>query len=809
MKERMISKCFRDRKLVVALSLVMILLMACQIFTEHYRGTLEAQRLETYGYHNGAAFDIAEGSATALKAHRAVTASGTMTIFGQVQSEVGQPVGAIGQVDTDFQAFQDLQFLEGSYPVAADEIAVENVLLDQLRLPYTVGQSITLQIVPGDGQAVSRTYTLTGILRTYSTNWISDGYSLCTAFVGSSSDPILERHLFFLADYSGWDQMMELDPLVFGTEKSTLVYNSYSYPTAQWSVTRMIEDGMLSWIAALISVLFLSAVYISGYRKYLHRIRILLSLGIDRLQLYWLLYRQTLRIWAVTFCAVSIGCSVIVLAVPGYRISVFPYLLSGVLSLLIVMTAKTVQVVLLNRISILPKGRDLTKLAASTLPRRDKEITSLEDFCKVQRSRNRKYFALEKCVAFLAVIAVFFCMYGICKTQQQYNRNQQIMGYDYRWTDVDPLGGLLPGHIVQLKNTAHIKQVVYTSRADYDCSDGGRIRLDYDTNDPYCEIHNRREVLDGLGVSLLAIPEDSPLWDYYILPNAGNVDAFRQGEAVLIYLPDYQQTDNGSYTSVNNFTINPASDSLPVIRPGIEAGDTITITARKNRITLTCDNLIRRFPSTAQTMMDFLTPGTVLVSEELYSRLLDRSEIRYNEVFAVGDSNLSYEIGDKLMSGIAAGTSVSFENNRVQTEMNRQKFMTDAAILTIGAVLSCILTLLILQHNRTYLYAAEQERNMLLTRMGCPQEAIQRMLAPRLGRWLVSFGVILNLILVLAIGWQEFHFFVPEGTITARWTRIILLAFYDFNWIILFMPQIIVLILIGYTLHRERYHLLK
>lgn len=201
--------------------------------------------------------------------------------------------------------------------------------------------------------------------------------------------------------------------------------------------------------------------------------------------------------------------------------------------------------------------------------------------------------------------------------------------------------------------------------------------------------------------------------------------------------------------------------------------------------------------------MDFLAPGTVLVSEDLFSRLLDRTEIRYNQVFAVGDSSLSYKIGDKLMSGIAAGTAVSFENNRVQTEMNRQKFMTDVSILTIGAFAVCILTLLILQHNRAYLYAAEQERLSLLTRMGCPREAIQKMLAPRVGRWISSFGVLLNLILVLSIGWMEFHLFVPEGTLSARWARICLLAFYDFDWLLLALPQSILWLLIVLTLHRQ------
>ena len=801
MKQRMISKCFRDPKLIIALALVMVMLLSCQVFTEHYRNTLALQRKESYGFHNGAAFDIAAESAAALQNHRSMLESGTMVISGRILGEAGEDLGAIGQVDFAFQQMEQLQFLEGRYPEVADEIAVENVLLDQLNLSYTLGEYITLQIMTADGNFTSQTYRLVGILRTYTINWKTEGFSLCTAFVGGNIGQALEHHLFFCADYDNEEQMLELKPLVAGTEESTLVYNSYSYPIDNWSVSRMIEEGLLSWVAGLVSILFLSAISISSHRKHIHRMRVLLSLGMDRRTLYKLLYRQIFGIWAVNFGSVCAGCSLILIALPGNQASVMAYLLTGVLSLAIVLLAKTVQILLLNRISVLPKGRDLTKLEPKAMTGHRGEVSSMKQFVQVERRRNRHYFQLERWVAILAVVAVFFCTYGICKSQQRYNREYQISGYDYLWTSSDPDAGLSLAQIAQLKNTAHIEQVVYASCADDNPFEGWSIRMYYDDEDPYCAIEDGQE---GMGVMLMAVPEDSILWNYYIAANVTDADAFRAGRSILVYLPDYQKRQDDEYVIVNAVDIHPADDSVPIIRSALNAGDPVTISVGENSRTLVCDQMMRSFPSMAQTMLDFLNPGTVLVSEALYSELMGLTDTRYNYVFAVGDSRLSYEVGDKLMSRLAAGTSVSFINNRVQTQMNRQKFSTDATILTIGALLASILTILILQHNRVYLLATEEERISLLKRLGCPAEMIQKMLAPRVGRWLILVGATLNLMIVLGTGWQEFHIFVPEGSLLPRLERVCMLAFYDFNWILLLLPQLVLWVLILYSLHRRR-----
>lgn len=800
-EKKILLKCFQEKNIRIALCLVIILLFFCQFFSENYQRKLDLQRKYTYGFHNGCAFDISEGSANQLSSHRAVSSSGTMFICGQIIDSKGQQLGAIGQVDEAFQQLEQLEFLEGRYPVTETEIAVENALLDQLNIPYALGESISFQIAIDENTIVSRTYCLTGILKTYTTNWKNEGFSLCTAFVGGSSDPILQQHVFFVAEYKDAAQMDELRQITYGTANSCLAYNIYSYPNDHWSLTGMIADGLLTIIASIISMLFLIAIHISSYRKQLYRMRVLVSLGADRRKLIQLLYGQAFSSWAGTFFIVTFGCSIICIVLKCFegaeyqsQISVLPYILSGTISLLMILIAKTVQIALLNKVSILPKGRDLTRL--ETTPSHHgsrREVSCLNDFCSIQHKRNRRHFLLEAGLSLMAITSLFICMYGISKSYRDYRTELNIVGYDYAWMSSDTSGGLFASDIIKIQNTSNIDKVVYAACAT-SYSDS-RICMEYDncSQDEYRFMHNTRQNYENdsaVCIELVAVPEESALWDYYIARYSTDPESFRRGDSVIVFLPELQEVSKSFYTAVNTFDLNPATKSLPTYRSQLEPGDTVTVIVGDKEVRLTCDNMIYRFPSHAQTTMDFLTPGSILVSESLYCSLLSMDEIRYNYVFAVGNNNLSYDVGDKLMSYIASGRGVSFTNNRIQTETIRNSFLTSVSALSIVAILTCVLTLLILYRNETYLYAVEEARISLLSSMGCPREIIARIYSSKLELWALPFAILLNVISVLTIAYRDYSLFVPGGAFLARWEMICSYAFNDFPWIILILPQL-------------------
>lgn len=800
-ENKILSKCFQETNIRIALCLVIILLFFCQFFSENYQRKLDLQRKFTYGFHNGCAFDISEESANQLASHRAVSSSGTMFICGQIIDSKGQQLGAIGEVDEAFQQLEQLEFLEGRYPVAEGEIAVENALLDQLNIPYALGESISFQIAIDENTIVSRTYCLTGILKTYTTNWKNEGFSLCTAFVGSSSESILQQHVFFVAEYKEAAQMDELQQLIYGTSNSCLAYNTYSYPDEQWSLTGMIADGLLTIIASIISMLFLIAIHISSYRKQLYRIRVLVSLGADKRKLIHLLYGQAFSSWAGTFFIVALSCSIICIVLKSFegtefqsQISILPYILSGTASLLVILIAKTVQIALLDKVSILPKGRDLTRFEPTlSYHGLRREVSCLNDFCSIQHKRNRRHFLLEAGLSLMAITSLFICMYGISKSYRDYRAELNIVGYDYAWMSSDTSDGLFASDIIKIQNTSNIDKVVYAScTTSYGDS---RICLQYDncSQDEYRFMHNTRQNYENdsaVCIELVAVPEESALWDYYIMRYSTDHESFRRGDSVIVFLPELQEVSKSFYTPVNTFDLNPSTKSLPAYRSQLEPGDTVAVIIGDKEVKLTCDNMIYRFPSHSQTTMDFLTPGSILVSEALYCSLLSMDEIRYNYVFAVGNNNLSYDIGDKLMSYIASGRGVSFTNNRIQTETLRNSFLADVSALSIIAILTCVLTLLILYRNKTYLYAVENARISLLTSMGCPRKIIAKMYSSKLEPWVLPFAILLNGISVLTIAYRNYSLFVPAGGLLARWKMICSYAFNYFPWIILIVPQL-------------------
>ena len=173
-----INKCFREKGTMVALFLVICLLFIATFSSQVYQETRIQQRIKTYGVHNGSIYGISEDAIQRIVTHRAVNASGTMTIFGKITDVSGFEIGALGVVDSGFQKLEVLAFLEGTYPRAEDEIAIEHLVLDQLNIPYQVGASITLCVTLSDGKTVQQNYRLCGVLNTYTTNWKTDGFPL-------------------------------------------------------------------------------------------------------------------------------------------------------------------------------------------------------------------------------------------------------------------------------------------------------------------------------------------------------------------------------------------------------------------------------------------------------------------------------------------------------------------------------------------------------------------------------------------------------------------------------------------------------
>lgn len=199
---------------------------------------------------------------------------------------------------------------------------------------------------------------------------------------------------------------------------------------------------------------------------------------------------------------------------------------------------------------------------------------------------------------------------------------------------------------------------------------------------------------------------------------------------------------------------------------------------------------MRRFPSAQQTTLDFLLPGSILVSEKLYKELTDSETILYTSVFAFGNDDLSYDVGDKLMSAITANKSIRFTNNRIEKATAKQLLLTDLISLGTVAVIVGALSIIILYWNRQYLYAVEQNRILLLKNIGCNHSFIKKMYDTRAEYCLIPFALIINASTIFTFAYRDYSDFVAVDNIFSTWSAICALAFRDFSWPLLIIPQI-------------------
>lgn len=798
-KTSLLSKCFREKNIQIAISFSVCLLFAIVFASQSYQATRQYQRKSIYGHHNGSAFDISISSAQALAEHRAVTKSGEMLISGTILGGDDLPVTAVGAVDAGFRDLEQLAFLEGTYPQQANEIAVEHAVLDLLHIPYQLGKEINLTIQADDGTVSQRRYVLCGILQSYTTNWKTDGYPLCGAIAAELPGDVIQRHLFFYADYQNEDQMQELSSLVIGPGRSKLVYNDYSYPLRLSSIAQIVEDGGIVLGTALFCCLLLTGIQINAYRRQLYRLRVLSVLGVDGGKIKRMLFGQTIAQWAKCYALCVALCSLICILLMvfspediSFRLSPVPYILSGVISFFVLLIGKVFQISMLRAAPVLSKGRDMTRYESGALRQsRTSPIADYKAFVKVETYRNRKFFRIEFVLGLLSTLLLFFCLYEICDSYRDYRMTLDIAGYDYAWSASSPKVGLRDSEVSRIKNTANIDDVIYTSEASRLDDDVIYLHYKGETDDPYRVLINESSGITdtdaGLRIRANTLPAQSTLWDYYI-PDGLDTEAFLRGESVILYLPELLKTSYG-YALVNTVGINNHEIQGETCLSHISVGDTLTIAIGDRTQAVTCGYIMHSFPSRAQTAMDFLIPGTVLMSETLYKTLLEMDEPRYNYVLAFGNNRLSYDVGDKIMSGITKNAGIQFENHRIEKDTAYTLFKTDALSLGGIALFMCIFAIMFIRRNRIFLLEVEEGRIALFRQLGCNQKMLSQIYRRYSGTIQIPIALLINAVVIPWLFCHEYDGIYSAESFADAWSLISKLALHHFPLALLLLAQ--------------------
>lgn len=165
--------------LVLTISFAAALVTLC--ITGSIAETNSEYRLNTYGAWYGAIPCAFGGDEEFLSSADGVGRIGKATVCGQIASESGANVAAIGTADENLTSLGRIGLQDGEFPKKENEIALEASVLSKLGKDYTIGQELTLTvlfdavsdgIITDEKLSAECSFTLCGVLREYSNLWL-------------------------------------------------------------------------------------------------------------------------------------------------------------------------------------------------------------------------------------------------------------------------------------------------------------------------------------------------------------------------------------------------------------------------------------------------------------------------------------------------------------------------------------------------------------------------------------------------------------------------------------------------------------
>lgn len=239
---------------------------------------------------------------------------GTLTCCGTLKTGAG-----IGTADPELIKMGRIGLQQGHFPKEPGEAAMEANVLSRLGYSYELGQNITLQVfieaqdtegVPEENVMVEKTFTLCGVIRSYSNLWQSEGQTLPGIFVTEQTEKQLmeegrsvskrelkEKELMYYFKTAGEQEETaeiirnieeELNRSDGGSRK--LVNNTHAYQETETEVYPFFYLGII-FVTAGIAVICIYSVRI---KKQIQQIALFRSIGITKKQLRLLIFYETI-----------------------------------------------------------------------------------------------------------------------------------------------------------------------------------------------------------------------------------------------------------------------------------------------------------------------------------------------------------------------------------------------------------------------------------------------------------------------------------------------------------------------------------
>lgn len=746
-------------------------------------------RYDNYGTWHTAVF---QGKKEDISAYRQAKDMevGILTGCGHLKTGAG-----IGTADNTLIQMGRIGLQQGRFPEKTGEAAMEANVLSRLGYSYELGQDITVEIfmeaeeeegLLEETVMMEKTFTLCGVIRSYSNLWQSEGHTLPGVFITEQEEKQLmeegnkaserelkEKEMMYYFRTSGkQEETAEVIRNIAGDlnrsdeGKRETVNNTYAYQETETAVYPFLYLGII-FVTAGIAVVCIYSVRI---KKQIQQIALFRSIGITKKQLRILIFYETIclalpAIIVGFFC----GCAETWLALRflsgmNERIIIkVPYQVLGVLFFLLIMEIVVIRSLVLQ-----------IALRQPLTGRMSLNGKKIRRHKKIHKILYASFSAVICAVSFFTVFQSIE-VYEVKKSRQ---RMPDYRFYSVSWEDKK----VSEQDLKEIREIPGIREL----------HGWGGIQINMKFPDmETCELNKelklstsflKKQEEEGIACSLYGIREDD--WDYYLDFEKLSIDreAFRTGEEIVVLFSvntygevavngkNYKDVgiEKGDEIQCDIYGSPFEKDSAGNVSPAAKTEKMFTFQTRVGEVLKIVDEEITnplQFFATA--------PYTVLCSSDALSGILGEipegncvfpyetgKEFGYSQGEMYASENAGFLSTDVIAADIFGKNHVPVESVREENTVIRQDLQNKLILYTAGGGTVILIAFLMLWNMLSLAAEDEKRKTGILMAIGLSERQIgKRILTEALTLAVVSVlaGFLLFGGYLYLYSWLELH----------------------------------------------------
>lgn len=720
--------------IVITLFLVFFLGTSITVFLDSHTRSLEEDRKITYGSWNVAVYDSDPNVSVTLSEHAAVDTVGTMRLAGVVMVEESNVVGGLGYISEPLQKIGNISLLDGRLPIADDEIAIEAASLNRLGYSLVLGQKIPISISRYDASGKLQEpeiceFTLTGIIRNYTSNWKSNSHWLISYCVSDSfvnrAHPKVHTYVKLDSDFSEYAD--SLQPLLLN--KGFFVKNDYTYLQYAENPSTDLTGAILQTAIILSGCLTMIALIHNELNRRQVSFVTMRILGATKLQIVLMFLKE--RLYAI--CLAGLAGIIAGIAFPYlvvicansilekslyYQCSLVHILQISLLSFGGLVLALCLSII---RIFSTPlRGRVDQQVTINPSKKRTTKLNKRNIFRILDYSnRGKRWFSLALTVT--STILVLFSAYDAWSVYKDYSFFLHQYPEDYTFGMIasyyNPPGNLNESELELIRTTYGVKEVYAFSTSDYvnmrptDPCDAEYIQTAKDCIP--------QSISDGFTAEIYAtvLGVTDNLLPIY-LEESDATNAVLEKNEVILYVPDFYLS--GDNIQLSDFSTNTGNVEYVIREDSTKAGTKLIISRGEMQRELIVAGVIHSFSPDLATSLRLTRPFSMICNEETYASLFE--ECKYTYALVYGEpSTVQYQT-DVELSKIQ--TPLHFSNNRTFRAEKLLSFTVKSVLSLITLAASIALAVMIRFGIQAQSSLQEKQKLNIIYRLGMSKKTI-------------------------------------------------------------------------------------